>query len=599
MADQGMSTQRTLPELFGFFGKILGPERPFYTLAIIYGIGISLLSLATPISVQMLINSIINTGLATPLLVLSATLFVLLALAALLNALRLHLVDVFGRRFYARMVSEIALRSVYALNPYFEDRGKGPLFNRYFDIIVVMKRTPYLLVGGFSILLQAAVGFGLTSLYHPAFLAFNLVVIVTIWLIWLIWGRRAIKSAMTLSHDKHAAAAWLEGLGSSNGYFKTRSHVEEALQRTDEVTATYMRQHKIHFGHYFSQAIAFLLLWALASSGLLALGGWLVIQGELSVGQLVSAELVLSAVFFGLSQLGTYLAYFYDLCAAIEELSLFYDIEQEKVSGVDEALPGAGLTMVEARGETRGVKVKFNLALPPSALVYARAPSYAVQRQFSNLMKRHAQPEGGYLTIGGVDTNSISAHSLRQEIIVLDRPNTTSMTIRAYLARSRDGVTSVEILDVLRLVGLDPVIAQLENGLDHRIAVTGWPLSLAEMMQLKLAAAILARPRVLVLSQLYDVLPYRLLMGALDALQSQESVETTIVYFSNREPSDDFTHFLYMGRSQQSVFTSSQEFCDHFDDRVRARTRVEMGEGQAHTYISPFLNHGKSAPSGD
>ncbi|MEM6818849.1 MAG: ABC transporter ATP-binding protein [Pseudomonadota bacterium] len=599
MAEHGITTQRTLPELFGFFSKILGPEKPFYTLAIVYGIGISLLSLATPISVQMLINTIINTGLTTQLFILSATLFVLLALAGVLNALRLHIVDVFGRRFYARMVSEIALRSVYALNPYFEDRGIGPLFNRYFDIIIVMKRVPYLLVGGFSILLQAVVGFALTSAYHPAFLAFNLVVIVFIWLIWIIYGKRAIRSAMQLSHDKHSAAAWLEGLGSSNGYFKTHSHVEEALERTDEVTNTYMTSHKLHFRHYFSQAIAFLMLWALASSTLLGLGGWLVIQEQLSIGQLVAAELVLSAVFVGLSQFGTYLSYFYDLCAAIEELSLFYDIEQEEVKGVEEQLPGSGLAMVEARGETRGIDISFNLELPPSALVYARAPSYAVQRLFANFMKRHAEPDGGYITIGGVDTHSISAHSLRQEIIVLDRPNTTSMSIRQYLTRSRDGVNSVDILEVLRLVGLEPIIAQLDDGLDHRIAITGWPLSLAEMMQLKLASAILARPRVLVLSQLYDVLPYRLLMGALGSLIDDAETETTIVYFSNREPTGDFSHFLYMGRSQQRVFSEPVSFCEHFDSRVKARTRTEHGEVKARNYVSPFLGTGTEVASSD
>ena len=293
MSGPGLDTQRTLPELFWYFTKILGPERPFYTLAIIYGIGIGLLSLATPISVQMLINSIVNTGLATPLVVLSLTLFALLLLSGLLNALRLHLVDVFGRRFYARMVSEIALRAIYAVNPYFDDARKAPLFNRYFDIIIVMKRIPYLLVGGFTILLQAAVGFALTSLYHPAFMAFNLVIIVLIWTIWLIWGRSAIRSAMKLSHKKHAAAAWLEGLAASNSLFKTQRHIDRALKRTDEVTGEYIAQHKLHFRHYFSQAVGFFVLYALAAASLLGLGGWLVIQGQLSIGQLVAAELVL------------------------------------------------------------------------------------------------------------------------------------------------------------------------------------------------------------------------------------------------------------------------------------------------------------------
>ena len=52
-----------------------------------------MLSLATPISVQMLINTVANTGLTAPLVVLSLTLFGLLSASALLQALRIHLMD--------------------------------------------------------------------------------------------------------------------------------------------------------------------------------------------------------------------------------------------------------------------------------------------------------------------------------------------------------------------------------------------------------------------------------------------------------------------------------------------------------------------------
>jgi hypothetical protein len=113
--------------------------------------------------------------------------------------------DVFGRRFYARMVSEIALRSIYARNPFFDDRGDSALFNRYFDIIIVMKMLPNLLVGGFTIVLQMVVGFLLVSSYHPLLLAFNVGTALLIWLVWMIWGKRAIRSAVELSHRKHAS----------------------------------------------------------------------------------------------------------------------------------------------------------------------------------------------------------------------------------------------------------------------------------------------------------------------------------------------------------------------------------------------------------
>ncbi|MBA4228942.1 MAG: ABC transporter ATP-binding protein, partial [Hyphomonas sp.] len=185
MAGEGQSygSKISLVKFFRIFFDILKPESNFYWLAAVYGIGISLLSLATPISVQMLINTIANTALTAPLVLLSLTLFGLLTISVLLYALRVHLMELFARRFYARMVAEIALISVYAQNPFFSDAKKGSLFNRYFDVVYVQTAIPILMIGGFTTLLQIAVGFVLVSLYHPYFLGFTLVMIATIWVV--------------------------------------------------------------------------------------------------------------------------------------------------------------------------------------------------------------------------------------------------------------------------------------------------------------------------------------------------------------------------------------------------------------------------------
>jgi putative ABC transport system ATP-binding protein len=580
VSDQVLTKSVTVKEIFSYFFAILGPERNYYTLAVVYGVGISVLSLALPISVQMLVNTVAHTGLATPLLVLTGTLFALLLGAGLLNALRIHLMDLFQRRFYARMVSSIALRSVYALNPFFQDYNKGTLFNRYFDILIVQKTVPNLLVGGFAIMLQAAVGFVLTSMYHPLFLAFNLVIILLIWVIWLIWGGRAIRSAVEVSHKKHATAAWLEGLGSSNGFFKSEHHIDEALRQTDVVTAAYIDRHQKHFRHHFSQTLCFIVLYAVASASLLGLGGWLVIQGQLSLGQLVAAELVLSAVFFGLSQLGTYLAYFYELCAALEELSLFNDIEQDELAGETIDFTGdASLQFVEVRGDARGRPITLNFTVPSGARVMAVAETHAVQRAVTNILKRHEETRGGFVTLGEQDIMSVPAHLLRQQVIVLDRPNATEMTIREFLRLSADGASSPRILQTIRAVGLENVIAQLEDGLDTRIAATGWPLTITETMQLKLASAIIARPRVLVLGQLYDSMKSAQLRESLDLLQ--EESETTIIDFSSRYRDLGYDMFLKLNFDDQELFDDFESLCRASEGSACTEQNADTGPSRA------------------
>ena len=541
--------------------SILAPERSFYSLAVIYGVGISLLSLATPIAVQILINTVAYTGMTAPLVVLSLTLFGLLLASGLLNALRVHLMEIFARRFYARMVAHIALRALYAKNPFFTDAGHSPLFNRYFDIVAVQKAIPVLFIGGFTVVLQAGVGFILTSFYHPLFLAFNATIITLIWLVWLIWGASAVKTSVGLSQRKHETAAWLESLAASNGYFKSDRHVAYALAKTDEATGAYVNQHKAHFRRFFAQTVSFLVIYAAASAALLGLGGWLVIQGQLTLGQLVAAELVLSAALYGVSQLGTYVNYFYDLAAACEEISLFDGVEQEVPRG--EQCPhhaDATLRFQGVRTEVRGVPIRFDFEIPSGLAVQAVASTHAVQRSFTNLLKRFDEPLGGQLTIGGDDVTAIEPHALRREVVVLDRPSVIGSTVREYLSLSRDGVTSAEMIEAIEIVGLTRTMAEPDCGLDTALASTGWPLSLGETMRLKLAGAILARPSILVLSPLYDTMPPHDLVRAIRAVQAKGCA--TIIVFGQPERDLGLDGYLYLDPRSQRLVREHDAFRD-------------------------------------
>jgi len=562
MAGEGQSygSQISLAKFFRIFIDILRPEANFYWLAAVYGVGISLLSLATPISVQMLINTIANTALAAPLVMLSLSLFGLLFISSMLYALRIHLMELFARRFYARMVAEMSLISVYAQNPFFGDQKKSSLFNRYFDVVYVQTAIPILFIGGFTTLLQIAVGFVLVSLYHPYFLGFTLVMIALIWVVWLSWGSRALRTGVDLSHAKHATAAWLQTIGGSNGFFKSQRRIDYALDKTDDHTRLYINERKRHFRHLFSQTIAFLLMYAAASAALLGLGGWLVIENQLTLGQLVAAELVLSAAFLGVAQLGSYLGYFYDLFAAVEEISQFYDVEQEQPKGAD-PLEGPDHTIVlkGVRGRARAEGVQFDLEIPSGAMIMAAASQHGVQRLFANLLKMHVLPQGGIATLGGIDMKAIEAHHLRRNVQVLDRPSIVEMTIREYLALSCPDTAPQRMIGALETVGLANTIATLEKGLDTPLASTGFPLSAVELQQLKLANALLERPRILVLSRLFDLLDPEPIERAVNELRSQ--AYSTVIYFSNRRFDLGFDRFLYLEPQQQRYFDNFEEFC--------------------------------------
>ncbi len=502
-----------------WLGQIVGPDMPYLRLAAVYGVAISLLSLATPISVQLLINNVANTALPAPLWTLAGLLLLLLLFVAGLSAMRFWIMALFERHAFARVVSEVTTRAIHAQNPFFADQNRGDLFNRYFDLVVVQKAVPSLIIGGFTILLQSVVGLVVTSFYHPFFLAFNALLVVLVLAIWLLWSRGSIRSAVALSHAKHDAARWLESLGASNGFYKSSRHLDFAMDRSDAVTATYVERHRRYFRYSFAQTVAFLLLYAFASAALLALGGNLILRGELSIGQLVAAELILSGVFYGVSQLGWYLDTLYDLVASAEELSLLFAIPQEPT------VAKAGAAPVDGAVQLAGVEIEhacFDFALAAGEQLVTLSDGSA-ERLLAMVLKRHLVPERGLVTVGGADMATFDTYRLRSEIMVLDRPTIVEVTIREYLTLANDASVPGAVLDALTMVGLRNAIARLPLGLDTPLAASGFPLSIAEVIALKLAKALLVRPRVLMLSELFDLVPTDRLVNVLRQLKAAQT----------------------------------------------------------------------------
>ena len=214
------------------FRLILQPERRFYALMLIYGVAVSALSLSVPLSVQVLIGTVVNSALVNQVIVLAAMLLGLLILAGLFFAIQVYVMELFERRFFSRIVSELTLRLVYAHPAHMDRINRDELVNRYFDIMTVQKSLPPLLTGGLATALQSLVGITVTSFYHPLFVLFNAVVVLLAYLVFRVFDRGAGDSSIALSTAKYDGANWLESLARSNSFFKSRRTIAYALARS-------------------------------------------------------------------------------------------------------------------------------------------------------------------------------------------------------------------------------------------------------------------------------------------------------------------------------------------------------------------------------
>ena len=121
------------------FFTLLRPEAGFYKVVLVYSLAISLLTLAVPLSVQLLVDTVANIALPRAVFLIASLLFALLFFSGVMYALRTYAMELFSRKIYSRISSEMAMTAMLAESDYFEEHQQADLFNRYFDIITIKK----------------------------------------------------------------------------------------------------------------------------------------------------------------------------------------------------------------------------------------------------------------------------------------------------------------------------------------------------------------------------------------------------------------------------------------------------------------------------
>ncbi len=539
--------------------KLISPDRSFFKVAIIYSVAISLLTLAVPIAVQTMVNTLVNISSLRAIAILSGVLFLTLAVSAGLSALRTRTMEYFQRRIYSRLSAEVSLHTIYAKHEFFAGRRNTDITNRYFEIIILQKNVPFLLVDGFALLMQLIVGFTLVSLYHPILLLFNAIIIFIVFLFWKFWGAGATRTAVELSRSKYEMSKWLDSLAYAHEFFKSTRHIDYALERTDHLTGDYVDSHKHHFRYTFSQTVAFLMLYAVASSVLLGLGGWLVIMGQLSLGQLIAAELILVAILFGLSKATEYLKFYYELCGAADELGQVLNIPQESTKTDNNIAinnKGNALAFDNVAVENNGNHYHFNFKLPENAKVLIYAEKISLHYSIIHLLKQNIQPNKGSIQLAENDLSDFNVYQLRQDVVVIDRSPIVECTIEAYLRMSKPNATSLEMRTVLNQVNILDDIEKLPHQFQTLLSPLGDPLSPGSFLQLKLAAALLTQPKVLVLTQFFVLLSPASLNKLFSFIQD---LPLTVLYFANQKESPYFTHRLILGEQEQFLLDDSSD----------------------------------------
>lgn len=214
---------------------LLALEKPDFMALVLYAVVIGGLSLAVPVAVQVLVNTIALGSLLQPLVILSGLLLAVLGFSGAIQIMQGYAVEVVQRRLFVRVAEDFARRLPH-LRLDVHDRVHGPeLANRFFEVVGLQKSLSRLLIDGSSLFLQTVVGLLLLAFYHPFLLAFDAVLLAALGLVAALgWG--GARTAVAESKAKYRVAAWLQGVAAQPHSFSHCAGKVVAATTADALT---------------------------------------------------------------------------------------------------------------------------------------------------------------------------------------------------------------------------------------------------------------------------------------------------------------------------------------------------------------------------
>lgn len=492
---------------------LLAGEKSTLWVAIIYSIVIGLLSLVVPIAVQSLVNTVAFGSVLQPIVVLTVFVFLALGFSTVLNGLRFYVIELLQRSVFARVAQDFTHRLLRVQAKAF-DKYHGPeLVNRFFDVVTVQKAAATLLIDGLTISMQTIIGMVLVALYHPLLLAFDVLLVFAMLFIVFGLGRGAIPTAIKESKAKFAVEAWLEQIAAHLIAFKSPAGTAYATEHSVHLLEHYLDYRRSHFSILLRQIIGSFVLQAVASSILLGIGGYLVIDRQLTLGQLVAAELVVTLMVSGFTKFGKHLETYYDLLASIDKLGNVIDLPLEREGG-EARLSGEGPLKVEFRQMRYNNLAVDKFHLAPGEWLGLMGHNGSGKSTLADLLYGLREPESGVITVNNVDMRDLPLTELRNSIsLVRDVeifPGTLLDNLRMGLDISHD-----EARELLDRVGLLDEVQLLPQGMNTELHPSGRPLSRVQASRLMIARAIANRPRLLILDDALD---------QIDRIQEREEI---------------------------------------------------------------------------
>lgn len=489
---------------------------------ILAGLAISgvagLLLLSIPVTAQQLVRTVTFATLYQPVIVLSLMLLGLLGFVAALQLLHFYIAEVIQRRLFVRVATRVA-RHLTWVTPSAQRKMYLPeLMNRFLDVGIIQKTGASLIVDGVAIVLSTAIGMVVMAFYHPFLLGYDLMLLFGLAIVVFVLGRGGTETAIQESKQKYKMVAWLQELSASCGLVREYGMATFAAENTDLLAAKYLKMRGAHFRVLLRQVVVVLGLQALATTTLLGLGGYLVLKEQLTLGQLVAAELIVATIVASFAKLSKHIENWYDLLAAVDKVSHLTDVPLEELSGTS-GLPRIGAARLEmykldADGIPQGAAAGHAAEADESETqrIIIEPGEIEVLYNWScteraELIEAFRDPAVNPWTtnIDGLDLKELRPDIRWLHIALLDEIVLFPSSIAENVHMHRHEVTDLAVHRIIERLGLLSELEAMGLRLEDSLPPHGYPLSVRQLHKLHLARVLAGHPRLVVLDHWLDV----------------------------------------------------------------------------------------------
>ncbi len=522
---------------------------------LVFAVLSGILALATPMAVQVMVSFVAFGKFLQPVIVLSLMLLGLTAFWAALRLWETYIVEVLQRRLFARVVHDLSYRLPRVRQDALDGQYGPELTNRFFDVVTLQKVSALFLLDAVDLVIVSTIGGIVLAVYHPFLLGLDLALLMSISFIVFVLGRGGVPSSIQESKYKYATVAWLQEITRCPLVFKLDNASEYVGEKAEHLVSGYLENRRLHFRVLFRQISFALVLHAAAGSLLLGVGGWLVIKGQLTLGQLVAAEMIVALIVGAFAKVGKHLESYYDLMAGIDKLGRLFDLPLERQQGLmrlPETHPvELSVRDVSFRFDARPILKDIRFDIACGERVALTGPAGCGKSTMADLLYGLRSPSQGRIIIDDHELSEVRPDVWRRHVMLLRRMEVFHATVTENVHLDNPDIDVRLVREACERLGLLDSHA-LPRGLETMLSCTGAPLSDSQIRMLVLARALVHRPRLLIIDGLFDSLPSDVLAPALDVLFDSTAPWTLIVVTSHPHVLDRCARKINLASPEQT-----------------------------------------------